>query len=114
MLIISILPLFGILMVMQLSTLIADNKDKQALTGVVNMLAIVSASSYIIYLFHTTFMGFAKAVLHKVPVLMDGENALMYSAGAIIVVTCGVICPIILHRYVLNRWDVTKVMFGLK
>lgn len=76
-------------------------------------LIIVCDSSYIVYLFHTTFMGFAKSFEHKNP-MMNGESDLMFSIGAVIVVCAGVICPVLLHRYVLNRWNLTKVLFGLK
>lgn len=74
----------------------------------------VSVSSYIIYLFHTTFEGFAKAVIHKIPFFVDGNNEVLFCINVTIVVVCGVLCPIILHRYVLNKTKMTKVLFGLK
>lgn len=77
-------------------------------------LLVVSASSYIIYLFHTTFEGFAKAVIHKIPFFVDGNNEVLFCFNITLVVACGVICPIILHRYVLNKTKITKVLFGLK
>lgn len=76
-------------------------------------LLMVGGSSYIVYLFHTTFMGFAKSFIHKIPV-MNGDNDLMFVIGSIIVVLCGVIVPVLLYRYVLNKWKITRVMFGLK
>ena len=39
---------------------------------------MVAASSYIIYLFHTTFEGFAKAVVHKIPIFVDTSNELLF------------------------------------
>lgn len=101
-----ILPFVGIGMVMALSSQIAK-------IGAPKALIIISSSSYLIYLFHTTFMGFAKAFVHKVS-LMNGESDLWFSIGAFVVVTAGVVCPVLLHRQVLNRWKVTKVLFGLK
>lgn len=77
-------------------------------------LTVVAASSYIIYLFHTTFEGFAKAVVHKLPIFADGSNDLLFIMNITIVVVCGVLCPIVLHRYILNKTKVTKVLFGLK
>lgn len=74
---------------------------------------VVSSLSYIIYLFHTTFEGFAKAVVHKIPLFADG-NSVLFIINVAIVVGCGVVCPIILHQYVLNKTHFTKVLFGLK
>lgn len=76
-------------------------------------LIVVSSSSYIIYLFHTTFEGFAKAVVHRIPFFTDG-NDVLFIINAFVVVCCGVVCPIILHHYILNKTHVTKIMFGLK
>ena len=75
---------------------------------------LVSASSYIIYLFHTTFEGFAKAVVHQIPVFADGSNEILFCINISIVVACGVVCPIILHRYVLNKTKISKMLLGLK
>ena len=75
---------------------------------------VVSASSYIIYLFHTTFEGFAKAVVHRIPVFADGSNEILFCINITLVVACGEVCPIILHRYVLNKTKISKVLFGLK
>lgn len=74
----------------------------------------VSASSYIIYLFHTTFEGFTKAVVCKIPIFTDGSNQMLFCFNIIMVVVCGVVCPILLHRYVLNKTKIMKVLFGLK
>lgn len=76
-------------------------------------LIVVSSSSYIIYLFHTTFEGFAKAVVHKIPFFTDG-NSVLFVINVVIVVGCGVFCPIILHQYLLNKTQITKFLFGLK
>lgn len=104
-----ILPYLGIAAVMVLSTIL--EKWNQKGNG---WLIVVSSSSYIIYLFHTTFEGFAKAVVHKIPMFADGSNQMLFCCNIIMVVACGVVCPIILHRYVLNKTKVTKVLFGLK
>ena len=76
-------------------------------------LMVVSSSSYIIYLFHTTFEGFAKAVVHRIPFFTDG-NDVLFVINASVVVGCGVVCPIILHRYILGKTRATKILFGLK
>lgn len=75
---------------------------------------MISSSSYIIYLFHTTFEGFAKAVVHRIPIFADGSNEILFCVNILVVVACGVVCPIILHRYLFNRTSITKLLFGLK
>ena len=77
-------------------------------------LMITSASSYIIYLFHTTCEGFTKALVFKLPYLKDIDNGILFMIGAVFVVACGVIIPIILNEKVFKRYSVTSVLFGLK
>ncbi len=89
-----------------------ENKVKTSSWGIGIM--TISSASYIIYLLHTTFEGFAKAVVHKVPILMDSQNDWCFSLGALIVISCGVIAPILLDLYVLRRYKVTMVLFGYK
>ncbi len=74
----------------------------------------IAASSYIIYLFHTTFEGFAKSAIRKIPVWSDGENSLFFAIGAGLVVGCGVVFPILLHTRLLQRFRITRLLFGLK
>lgn len=104
----ELLPYLGIAAVMAISSLMEKWNNKSN-----DWLIVVSSSSYIIYLFHTTFEGFAKAVVHKIPLFADG-NSVLFIINVAIVVGCGVVCPIILHRYVLNKTHFTKVLFGLK
>ncbi len=78
-------------------------------------LLTVAASSYIIYLFHTTFEGFAKALLHKfTPILADPHQSLLFGIGAVLIIACGLIVPVLLHRYVLTRYQILQFLFGLK
>lgn len=39
---------------------------------------------------------------------------MLFFISVAIVAGCGVVCPIILHKYVLNKTHITKVLFGLK
>ena len=103
-----LLPYLGIAAIMALSSLMEKWNHKSN-----EWLMVVASSSYIIYLFHTTFEGFAKAVVYKIPFFTDG-NDVSFIINAFVVVGCGVVCPIILHRYVLNKTHFTKVLFGLK
>lgn len=77
-------------------------------------LMTVASSSYIIYLFHTTFEGFAKAVVRKLPIFIDTSNIPLFLVNIIVVVACGVVFPILLHKYVLAKTMATKMLFGLK
>lgn len=77
-------------------------------------LLVISASSYIIYLFHTTFEGFVKSLIHKVPTLANGNNSLYFTIGAALIVGAGVILPIVLHRRILSQNRVLRFLFGLK
>lgn len=74
---------------------------------------LISTASYIIYLLHTTFEGFAKALVLKLPYLSDLSNDIMFCVGAVFVISTGVIAPVLLYKYVLGRYKITKVLFGL-
>ena len=102
------LPFVGIASIVSLSMYI-DRKNFDY-----KWLLLVSSSSYIIYLFHTTFQGFAKAVVFKTPYLNNMNNDITFFIGAIIVVSCGVVIPILLNELVLKKYNITRILFGLK
>lgn len=61
----SVIPFVGIATIIYLSDIISRGAK-------INGLLTISATSYIIYLFHTTFEGAAKAALQKfAPILLD-------------------------------------------
>ena len=75
-----------------------------------NVLTGVATSSYIIYLFHTTFEGFTKTILQYVlPVAFQ-----TFILPAILIIASGVLCPILLDRYIISKNKITKYLFGLK
>lgn len=74
----------------------------------------VSSASYIIYLLHTTFEGFTKALIFKLPYFTDLSNEIIFCIGAIIVVSSGLVFPLLLHKYVLTRYKSTRLLFGFK
>jgi hypothetical protein len=45
---------------------------------------------------------------------MDAQNDLMFTLGAVIVVSCGIIVPILLDRLVLKKYRITIILFGYK
>ena len=70
----------------------------------------VSVSSYIIYLFHTTFEGFAKAVFRKLP--LDSDLWYAFVPEALVVIACGVVVPILLFK-LFRRYRITRYCFGM-
>ena len=103
-----LLPFLGIAAIISLSKMIEQSKLKNG------WLMVNSSSSYIIYLFHTTFEGFAKALVFKLPYLKNISDSGMFLIGAMFVVACGVIIPIVLNEKVFKKYAATKVLFGLK
>ena len=102
-----VLPYIGLWFIVEVSKLICNyykfNKK--------NVLMQISASTYVIYLFHTTFEGFAKAICRKLP--FDSSLTYVFVLEVIVVVGAGVALPIILHKYVLARYEITRLLFGL-
>lgn len=70
----------------------------------------VAASSYIIYLFHTTFEGFAKAVFRKLP--LDSGLWYVFVPEALVVIASGVVFPMLLF-WLFKKYRATRVLFGL-
>lgn len=102
----SILPYLGILFIIQISKSLSKRiHDKN------NCLLLISYSSYTIYLYHTTFQGFIKALIYKLP--LDHSYPFIFTIEAVITIAIGILGPIILYKYVLNRWKVTRFLFGV-
>ena len=70
----------------------------------------VAASSYIIYLFHTTFEGFAKAMLRKLS--LDSSLWYVFVPEALIVIAAGVVFPMLFFK-LFKKYRVTRLLFGL-
>lgn len=103
-----ILPFAGIHTICVISARI------KSLKHITQKLLAVSTSSYIIYLFHTTFEGFVKSLVQQVPLLANGNDPLYFSVGAAAVIGAGIFLPIILHWYILQRNRLLRFLFGLK
>ncbi|MDE5687213.1 MAG: hypothetical protein K2I18_01135 [Paramuribaculum sp.] len=73
----------------------------------------IASASYIIYLFHTTFEGFAKGIAAKIGVFSWNPTALWCWLGAFSVIACGIMIPWWLGRKILPRWNLTRFLFGL-
>lgn len=105
----GLLPWFGIASVMIVSVTVSRYAKGIGLKAVM----AVSASNYIIYLFHTTFEGFAKALLQKLHIQVVNAD-ITFVLGVVFVILCGIACPMLLHRLVLQKNKVCRVLFGLK
>lgn len=107
--VVRLLSSLGIASVMVVSSFLA----KYAKGRLLSLILTVSASNYIIYLFHTTFEGFAKALLQKLHIQVINDD-ITFIVGAVFVILCGVVCPILLHHFILQRNRICKFLFGLK
>ena len=105
-----VVAVFGIGLVVCLSRRI----EKRGSRKLQKMLFALSSSSYVIYLFHTTFAGFAKAILLKSPILQSVNNDFMFLCSMIFVVTSGILFPLLLDIFVLRKCKYTKLLFGYK
>lgn len=74
------------------------------------LLTAIAAASYIIYLFHTTCEGFVKSLAMKFGLLSTNLSFALTAAAAI---AAGTLLPLLLQRYVLNRFRLTAFLFGL-
>lgn len=104
----KLVPFAGIWAIVEFSSYIGKNLNN----GKKNWLLTIAASSYIIYLFHTTFEGFAKAFCLKIP--LDSSLWHIFTLEALIIIMAGVIGPVLLYRYLLQRTAMTQYLFGLK
>lgn len=102
------LPFIGIWFVIEMAKVVCSNWTDPC-EG--HFLMWVAKSSYIIYLFSTTFEDFVKAVLRKLP--FDSSMWYVFIPVAGLVISSGVVLPMLLHRFVLKKHRVTKLLFGL-
>lgn len=73
---------------------------------------VLAPSVYIIYLFHTTIEGFAKAAFGKVPFFVNNYDSTFY-VQATCAIVCGVLVPILVHRLIINRSKILRFLFGV-
>lgn len=87
--------------------------ERRGREEVIRALLSLAAASYVIYLFHTTFMGGVKSLWYKFSFLAEWGDV-GFVVGAAAAVAAGVLLPMWLQRYVLLRSRVTRFLFGLK
>lgn len=101
-----LLPYLGILFVVEISKMWCRVFTLDKKSAVMS----VAASSYIIYLFHTTFEGFTKAVFRKLP--LDTDLWYIFLVEAVAVITVGVIGPMLCFK-IFKKYRLTKFLFGM-
>ena len=72
---------------------------------------VLAPSVYIIYLFHTTILGLAKAVFGKLPFLASNAGTTFY-VQAFCAIACGVIIPIALYA-IIKKSKILRLLFGV-
>lgn len=103
-----VLPYLGVWMMLSASLKLSYKKNK-----ISRAILFVSLTSYIIYLFHTTFEGFVKGILYKFS-LFSPENDLVFIVCALFVTLSGILFPIGLYKYIITRFRITRFLFGIK
>lgn len=103
-----ILPFMGIAFVIQFSNILCSIAKGK----IMKALLYCSSTSYIIYLFHTTFEGFAKSVLMKFYEILP-TNDCIFVLGALLITIIGIVGPLIIYE-VIKRNSITRFLFGLK
>lgn len=88
---------------------LANMMDK----GESEKLLFIGKSSFIIYLFHTTIMGFAKSIIHKFSETMFVENDAFFLISVIVVVFLGIYFSLLLQKYI-KKNHVIGPLFGFK
>jgi len=103
-----LLPLFGVGAVLAISSIVTKVNE-----SIMKFILIVSSASYTIYLFHTTFEGFAKAILMKIMGKNIVNNDSYFLISSLVIVLFGCIMPIILHNcFKKNKY--LSFAFGIK
>lgn len=103
-----------IISLLGIASTIAVSKAIELHAKSIGTLMTLSSSSYIIYLFHTTFEGFAKGIIFKVFTFDDMSQTIIFLSSATVIISCGIITPILLHTFVINRFKLTRLMFGIR
>jgi fucose 4-O-acetylase-like acetyltransferase len=85
--------------------------------AICKLLSGISVYSYTIYLFHTTFEGFAKAAVKtdKISAIVDlCQKDLRFIICAVAVISAGIICPVVLHETAVRYCKPLSFLLGTK
>ena len=72
---------------------------------------VLAPAVYIIYLFHTTILGFAKAAFGKIA-FFGSNSDLTFAVQAAVAITCAIIIPIILYS-IIKKHKILRLFFGV-
>lgn len=100
-----VMSLFGTLGIYSLANMMDKGEYKKLL--------YIGKSSFIIYLFHTTIMGFVKSVIHKFSETMFVENDVYFMISVIVVAFSGIYFSLLLQEYI-KKNHVIGPLFGFK
>jgi len=102
-----IIPFVGVPFIIVISYLIlhVNNNIKQSFI-------LIGMSSYSIYLFHTTILGFTKIISHNVFCCINDEN-LNFIFNFFLLIPIGVILPYLIENKLLCKFKITRFLFGL-
>jgi len=98
--------LFGAIMIVKFAKFISEKEKIQ------QVFLSVAACSYTIYLFHTTSEGFAKAVFGRLHLGQYIGYNLSFILEAIVVISFGVIAPLILHHIITRKSKIFSYLIG--
>lgn len=104
----GVLSWIGIYVVMHISIML----ERIQANRYVRWLISLGVSSYIVYLFHTTFEGLVKSLFVKFGAYVEFNNEL-FVIQALIVTFIGVCIPFLLYKYILKKNKITKFLFGI-
>ncbi|MBR5087251.1 MAG: acyltransferase family protein [Muribaculaceae bacterium] len=102
----KILPFVGIASVMTMC-----HNCESYIPVLARSCVVLAPSVYIIYLFHTTILGFAKAFFSKIPFFSNNIDSTFY-LQAFCAIACGAIVPIVLY-YIIKRFKILRLLFGV-
>lgn len=107
-----LLAIIGIAFIVSLSLELQKVKNRV----VKSIFYLLSSSSYFIYLFHTSFEGLAKAILDNMS-LFNKEaisNSVFFSLIVVFVVGFGVLIPVFIYHFIVKKYRLTQLLFGIK
>ena len=101
-----LLAVLGIFITLIVSTIVEQKTER-----VKHLFVKIAIYSYTIYLFHTTFQGFAKSILSRIYI---SESTVFFVAKAFVVILSGIIGPILLYMIYMKIKNTHKQLSGRK
>ena len=107
--------LFGFMVSLFGATLIIKTAQFISQKGKIQQVFLsVAACSYTIYLFHTTFMGVAKALCGKLHLEQYTGDTVSFIIEAFLVISTGIIGSMLLHHLITRKSKILSYLTGAK